>query len=91
MDENSTAGNDGQGKNFAGDGEWHMVTGANTGSLTPDYARRGDDETLAYRQTPMRGSWDHNANWLRDFRFHGMWRNPETQVHQNFADVVTGR
>ena len=40
MDENPGAGDDGQGKNLAGDGEWHMVTGANTGSLTPDYARR---------------------------------------------------
>ena len=91
MDQNTGAGDDGTGKNFAGAGTWHLTNNANTNSQTPDYARRADDEQLAYVDTPMRGSWDHNSNWLRDYRFHGMWRNPETQVHQNFLDMTQGR
>ena len=45
---------------------------------------RADNEGLNIVNSPAKGGWNTNANWLKDSRFHGMWRNPETQVLHNF-------
>merc|ERR1712109_9434 len=49
-------------------------------------AVRADNEGLSYNNTPLRNTWDlANAGWISDMRYHGMWRNPETQVSQNWV------
>merc|ERR1712048_308778 len=52
---------------------------------------RADNEGLSYNNTPLRNGWDlANAGWSSNQRYHGMWRNPETQVAQNWSPG-TGR
>jgi len=52
---------------------------------------RADNEGLSYNNTPLRNGWDlANAGWSSNQRYHGMWRNPETQVAQNWV-AGTGR
>merc|ERR1712026_497696 len=47
---------------------------------------RADNEALTYNNTPLRNSWDlANAGWISNQRYHGMYRNPETQVAQNWV------
>merc|ERR1711937_548249 len=54
-------------------------------------AVRADNEGLEYQNTPLRGGWDlANAGWSSNQRYHGMWRNPQTQVAQNWSPG-TGR
>jgi len=49
-------------------------------------AVRADNEALEYQNTPLRNTWDlANAGWISNMRYHGMWRNPETQVSQNWV------
>jgi len=49
-------------------------------------AVRADNEGLQYQNTPLRNTWDlANAKWISDMRYHGMWRNPETQVSQDWV------
>merc|ERR1712003_249625 len=47
---------------------------------------RADDPTLNILHTPMANSYNTEAAWLAEHRFHGMFRNPETQVSQEFLD-----
>ena len=60
-----------------GNGVWADINGGLTQSL------RADNDGLAVNNSPARGGWNTDANWLKDSRFHGMWRNPETQVLHN--------
>ena len=47
---------------------------------------RADNEALTYNNTPLRNGWDlANAGWISNQRYHGMYRNPETQVAQNWV------
>ena len=47
---------------------------------------RADDPNLNILHTPMANSYNTEAAWLAEHRFHGMFRNPETQVSQEFLD-----
>lgn len=47
---------------------------------------RADDPNLNIMHTPMANSYNTEAAWLSEHRFHGMFRNPETQVSQEFLD-----
>jgi hypothetical protein len=48
--------------------------------------QRADDPSLLILDTPMAGSYDTSSAWLSEHRYHGMFRNPETQVSQEFLD-----
>merc|ERR1712149_62226 len=62
----------------AGTGKWRT----STNSLA---APRADNEALKYSESPAMSSWLTTSPWLSKMRYHGQWRNPETQVSQNFA------
>merc|ERR1719284_785377 len=47
---------------------------------------RADDPNLNILHTPMANSYNTEAAWLAEHRFHGMFRNPETQVSQEYLD-----
>ena len=47
---------------------------------------RADDPNLDILDTPMANSYNTEAAWLAEHRFHGMFRNPETQVSQEYLD-----
>jgi len=47
---------------------------------------RADDPNLNILHTPMANSYNTDAAWLAEHRFHGMFRNPETQVSQEYLD-----
>jgi len=66
----------------AGTGAWRTAA---TGRL--DTTVRADNEALTYANTPAMGSWLTSSPWLSKMRYHGQWRNPETQVSQNFKAV----
>jgi len=78
-----------------GSGNWFKLdpsqawdgTNADQRSLfvDPDLVR-ADDPDLNILHTPMANSYNTNAAWLSEHRFHGMFRNPETQVSQDFLD-----
>lgn len=82
-----------------GTGQWLLqdtnYNGFNTSSasatdernhfIDPDL-RRADDPNLNILDTPMANSYNTEAAWLAEHRFHGMFRNPETQVSQEFLD-----
>lgn len=75
-------------------GDWFKVPGA--ASAGNHFAHSGlvraDDPNLEYRHTPLAGSYDPSSAWLSEHRFHGMFRNPETQVSQEYLPaVVSGR
>ena len=53
--------------------------------VDPDL-RRADDPNLKIKESPMVNSYDTGAKWLSEHRYHGMFRNPETQVSQEFLD-----
>merc|ERR1711897_91800 len=56
-------------------GGWYNDATTLTGSV------RADNEGLTYNNSPLRNSWDlANAGWISRQRYHGMYRNPETQV-----------
>jgi len=66
-------------------GSWYNGNSDLAGSV------RADNEGLSYNNTPLRNGWDlANAGWSSNQRYHGMWRNPETQVAQNWV-AGTGR
>ena len=52
--------------------------------VDPDL-RRADDPNLKILNTPMANSYNTGAKWLSEHRYHGMFRNPETQVSQEFV------
>jgi hypothetical protein len=57
--------------------------------VDPDL-RRADDPNLKIKESPMVNSYDTEAKWLSEHRYHGMFRNPETQVSQEFlAPYIT--
>ena len=61
--------------------------------IDPDFVR-ADDPNLNIMDTPMANSYNTSAAWLAEHRFHGMFRNPETQVSQEYMDPyfpTTGR
>ena len=61
-------------------GGWYNDATTLTGSV------RADNEGLTYNNSPLRNSWDlANAGWISRQRYHGMYRNPETQVAQNWV------
>merc|ERR1712156_7813 len=61
-------------------GSWYNGNGDLTSAV------RADNEGLTYNNTPLRNTWDlANAGWISNMRYHGMWRNPETQVSQNWV------
>merc|ERR1712176_1625700 len=61
-------------------GGWYNDATTLTGSV------RADNEVLTYNNSPLRNSWDlANAGWISRQRYHGMYRNPETQVAQNWV------
>jgi len=47
---------------------------------------RADNPNLKIRASPMANSYDTGAAWLSKHRYHGMFRNPNTQVSQDFMD-----
>jgi len=47
---------------------------------------RADNPNLNILDTPMANSYNTEAAWLAEHRFHGMFRNPETQVSQEYLD-----
>jgi len=51
--------------------------------VDPDL-QRADDPSLKIKDSPMVNSYDTGAKWLSEHRYHGMFRNPETQVSQEF-------
>jgi len=51
--------------------------------VDPDYVR-ADNPSLLIMHTPMANSYNTDAAWLSEHRFHGMFRNPETQVSQDY-------
>jgi len=51
--------------------------------VDPDLVR-ADDPSLNILHTPMANSYNTNSAWLAEHRFHGMFRNPETQVSQSY-------
>jgi len=53
--------------------------------IDPDLVR-ADNPSLNILETPMANSYNTEAKWLSEHRFHGMFRNPETQVSQEFMD-----
>ena len=55
-----------------------------------DQFLRADNEDLTYGQSPAMNSWNTNAGWLKNSRYHGMWRNPETQVLHNINNSRYG-
>jgi len=48
--------------------------------------RRADDPDLNIKVTPMANSYNTEAAWLSEHRFHGMFRNPDTQIAQEYLD-----
>jgi len=66
-----------------GNGVWRNSPG--TGILHTEI--RADNEALSYANTPAMSSWLTSSPWLSKMRYHGQWRNPETQVSQNFREV----
>jgi len=67
-------------KYSTGAGAWRTAV---TSDLST--AVRADNEALQYANTPAMSSWLTSSPWLSTMRYHGQWRNPETQVSQNFA------
>jgi len=63
----------------AGTGAWRTAAGTSLANTV-----RADDEGLTYANTPAKSSWLTSSPWLSTMRYHGQWRNPETQVSQNF-------
>lgn len=53
--------------------------------VDPDLVR-ADDPDLLIKHTPMAGSYDTTSAWLAEHRYHGMFRNPETQIAQQYLD-----
>jgi len=47
--------------------------------------QRADDPSLLILETPMANSYNTGAAWLSEHRYHGMFRNPETQVSQEYV------
>ena len=62
-------------------GKWYDLNGA----TDDDTAIRGDLDTLTYDGTPLSGGYNTASKWLSEMRYHGMYRNPETQVMQTYA------
>jgi len=55
-----------------------MSAGVNANAI------RADVPNLGYNSSPMQQGFNTNSAWLTQTRYHGMYRNPETQVYQNF-------
>jgi len=53
--------------------------------VDPEYAR-ADDPDLKILKSPMANSYNTEAAWLSKHRYHGMFRNPNSQVSQDFMD-----
>merc|ERR1711990_136081 len=53
--------------------------------VDPEYAR-ADDPNLKILKSPMANSYNTEAAWLSKHRYHGMFRNPNSQVTQDFMD-----
>jgi len=53
--------------------------------VDPNYAR-ADDPNLKILKSPMANSYNTEAAWLSKHRYHGMFRNPNSQVSQDFMD-----
>ena len=53
--------------------------------VDPDLVR-ADDPALKINDTPMASSYNTDSAWLAEHRYHGMFRNPDTQVSQNYLD-----
>jgi len=53
--------------------------------VDPDLVR-ADNPDLKINETPMASSYNTNSAWLAEHRYHGMFRNPDTQVSQNYLD-----
>jgi len=47
---------------------------------------RADNPALNINHTPMAGSYNTNSGWLAEHRYHGMFRNPDTQISQTYLD-----
>merc|ERR1739848_101551 len=47
---------------------------------------RADNPNLNINHTPMAGSYNTNSGWLAEHRYHGMFRNPDTQISQTYLD-----
>jgi len=47
---------------------------------------RADNPNLKLMESPMANSYNTGAAWLSKHRYHGMFRNPNTQVSQDFMD-----
>jgi len=73
------AHDDGNFQYSAGTGAWRNAAGTSL-----DNTVRADNEALTYANTPAKSSWLTSSPWLSTMRYHGQWRNPETQVSQNF-------
>lgn len=73
------------------DGSSNFVYSSGTGHWRNSQASdltaavHADDEALTYAKTPAASSWLTTSPWLSQMRYHGQWRNPETQVSQNFV------
>ena len=63
-----------------GTGVWADINGG------IQQTHRADNEGLKMSESPAKNSWSTGAGWLSDSRYHGMWRNPETQVLQNIKN-----
>ena len=87
---------DGTGKWYKADTNYNLyhnttpsLSDERNGFIDPDLVR-ADDPNLNILDTPMANSYNTEAAWLAEHRFHGMFRNPETQVSQEFLDPYFG-
>ena len=45
---------------------------------------RADNPSLKILETPMANAYNTNSAWMSEHRYHGMFRNPDSQVSQDF-------
>jgi len=64
---------------------WHSTDPDERSRFVDPDLQRADDPSLLILETPMANSYNTEAAWLSEHRYHGMFRNPETQVSQEFV------
>jgi len=77
-----------------GTGKWLKIEAANVKDTVTDQRSRfvdpdlvrADNPSLKILDTPMASSYNTNSGWLAEHRYHGMFRNPDTQISQTYLD-----